>query len=76
MGLLERVKERDTGIGDCTIVDAAGVPYAVMPSVLYAGELEVLIDELIGILHDRPPRPGSSTGSATPSPRWNRTTTA
>ena len=58
MGLLERVKERDTGIGDCTIVDAAGVPYAVMPSVLYAGELEVLIDELIEILHDRAAQAG------------------
>jgi mycothiol S-conjugate amidase len=53
MGLLELVKERDTGIGDCTIVDATGVPYAVMPSVLYAGELEVLIDELIEILYGR-----------------------
>ena len=53
MGLLGRVKERDTGIGDCTIMDAAGVPYAAMPSILYAGELEVLIDELIEILHDQ-----------------------
>ncbi|GAA3219769.1 mycothiol conjugate amidase Mca [Nonomuraea helvata] len=51
MGVLEQVKERDTGIGDCTIVDADGVPYAVMPSILYAGELEVLIDELIEILY-------------------------
>jgi 2-polyprenyl-6-methoxyphenol hydroxylase-like FAD-dependent oxidoreductase len=45
MGLLEQVKERDTGIGDCTIVDADGEPYA--------GELEVLIDELVAILHQR-----------------------
>ncbi|MEU8028285.1 FAD-dependent monooxygenase [Streptomyces sp. NPDC049099] len=52
MGLLEQVKERDTGIGDCTIVDAAGEPFAVMPAALYAGELEVLIDELMEILHD------------------------
>ena len=58
MGLLERVKERDTGIGDCTIVDAAGVPYAVMPSILYAGELEVLIDELIEILHHQAAQAG------------------
>ncbi|HEY3502058.1 MAG TPA: FAD-dependent monooxygenase [Actinocatenispora sp.] len=52
-GVLEQVKARDTGIGDCTIVDADGTPYAVMPSVLYAGELEVLIDELIAILYAR-----------------------
>jgi mycothiol S-conjugate amidase len=58
MGLLEQVKAHDTGIGDCTIVDADGVPYAVMPAVLYAGELEVLIDELITILHDRAARAG------------------
>ncbi|MFB9191941.1 mycothiol conjugate amidase Mca [Actinomadura verrucosospora] len=53
MGLLEQVKERDTGIGDCTVVDAEGTPYAVMPSILYAGELEVLVDELIEILYGR-----------------------
>lgn len=52
MDLLERVRAHDTGIGDCTIVDDDGVPYAVMPAVLYAGELEVLIDELIAILFE------------------------
>ncbi|MFD8546074.1 mycothiol conjugate amidase Mca [Streptomyces sp. NPDC059649] len=53
MGILDRVRERDTGIGDCTVVDAAGEPYAVIPAVVYSGELEVLIDELIAILHHR-----------------------
>ncbi|WP_063755353.1 mycothiol conjugate amidase Mca [Streptomyces sp. NRRL S-337] len=53
MGVLDQVRKRDTGMGDCTVVDAAGEPYAVIPAVGYAGELEVLIDELIEILHDR-----------------------
>ncbi|MET9495635.1 mycothiol conjugate amidase Mca [Streptomyces sp. NPDC006552] len=58
MGVLDRVKERDTGIGDCTVVDSAGEPYAVIPAALYAGGLEVLIDELIEILHDRAAQAG------------------
>ncbi|MEU1529814.1 FAD-dependent monooxygenase [Streptomyces fagopyri] len=58
MGVLDQVRERDTGIGDCTVVDAAGEPYAVIPAVVYAGELEVLIDELIEILHDRTAKTG------------------
>ncbi|MET8756907.1 FAD-dependent monooxygenase [Lentzea sp. NPDC004782] len=58
MGVLDQVKAHDTGVGDCTVVDADGVPCAVIPSVLYAGELEVLVDELITILHDRAARSG------------------
>lgn len=53
MGVLEQVRQHDTNVCDCTVVDADGKPYAVMPAVVYAGELEVLIDELIEILHDR-----------------------
>ena len=52
MGILDRVEAHDTEVGDCTIVDGDGVPFAVMPAVVYAGELEVLVDKLIEILYD------------------------
>lgn len=58
MGLLDRVKAHATGIGDCTVVDADGKPTATIPAVVYAGELEVLIDDLIRITHDAAARTG------------------
>ncbi|MFP5021624.1 FAD-dependent monooxygenase [Pseudonocardia phyllosphaerae] len=51
MGLLDELREHDTEAGDCTIVDDDGAPVAVMPAVLFAGELEVPVDELIATLH-------------------------
>jgi 2-polyprenyl-6-methoxyphenol hydroxylase-like FAD-dependent oxidoreductase len=52
MGVLDQVKAHATGIGDCTVVDADGKPTATIPAVVYAGELEVLIDDLIRIAYD------------------------
>jgi 2-polyprenyl-6-methoxyphenol hydroxylase-like FAD-dependent oxidoreductase len=58
MGLLDRVKAHATGIGDCTVVDGDGKPTATIPAVVYAGELEVLIDDLIRLTHDAAARTG------------------
>lgn len=52
MGTLDAVKAHATDIGDCTVVDAHGKPTATIPAVVYAGELEVLIDDLIRIVHE------------------------
>ncbi|SDK16669.1 FAD-dependent monooxygenase [Streptomyces indicus] len=52
MGLLGQVRALDTQMGDATMVDADGRPYATLPAVVYAGDLEILKGDLTRLLHE------------------------
>ncbi|MFI5530825.1 FAD-dependent monooxygenase [Kitasatospora sp. NPDC051853] len=52
MGLLERIAEQDTEMGDALLVDGDGRAYATLPSVVFAGELEVLKGDLTRMLYE------------------------
>ncbi|MGW6572078.1 FAD-dependent monooxygenase [Streptomyces sp. NPDC054945] len=52
MGLLERIRELDTEMGDAAMVDAEGRPYATLPAVIFAGDLEVLKGDLTRMLYE------------------------
>ncbi|MEV0530414.1 FAD-dependent monooxygenase [Kitasatospora sp. NPDC050463] len=52
MGLLERIRELDTEMGDAALVDAEGRQYATLPAVIFAGDLEVLKGDLTGMLYE------------------------
>jgi 2-polyprenyl-6-methoxyphenol hydroxylase-like FAD-dependent oxidoreductase len=51
MDLLERIRALDTQMGDATMVDAEGRPYATLPAAVFAGDLEVPKEELTRLLH-------------------------
>jgi 2-polyprenyl-6-methoxyphenol hydroxylase-like FAD-dependent oxidoreductase len=50
MGLLERVKARQTGLRSLRYVDERGRPVASMPPVFFAGDVEILRGDLATIL--------------------------
>ncbi|MFF3677434.1 FAD-dependent monooxygenase [Streptomyces sp. NPDC002120] len=52
MGLLERIRELDTEMGDAAMVDAEGRQYATLPAVIFAGDLEVLKGDLTRMLYE------------------------
>ncbi|MFJ5774247.1 FAD-dependent monooxygenase [Streptomyces sp. NPDC093094] len=52
MGLLERIRELDTEMGDAAMVDAEGRQYATLPAVVFAGDLEVLKGDLTKMLYE------------------------
>ncbi|RST08679.1 FAD-dependent oxidoreductase [Streptomyces sp. WAC07149] len=52
MGLLQQIEALDTQMGDATMVDAAGRPYATLPAAIFAGDLEVLKGDLTRMLYE------------------------
>ncbi|MEV7616327.1 FAD-dependent monooxygenase [Streptomyces sp. NPDC089799] len=52
MGLLDGIRALDTEMGDATMVDAEGRPYATLPSAVFAGDLEVLKGDLTRMLYE------------------------
>jgi len=52
MGLLERVRARQTDLASISYVDADGRLVASMPPVFFAGDVEILRGDLAAILYD------------------------
>jgi 2-polyprenyl-6-methoxyphenol hydroxylase-like FAD-dependent oxidoreductase len=52
MGLLEQIRDRQTGLRNVTYVNEHGQPEASMPPVFFAGDLEVLRGDLAAILYE------------------------
>jgi 2-polyprenyl-6-methoxyphenol hydroxylase-like FAD-dependent oxidoreductase len=52
MGVLEKIRARQTGMGDQVIVDAAGRPRSAYPAAMFSGEVEIDRADLAEILHD------------------------
>lgn len=52
MGLLEQVRALDTEMGDAALMDRDGNQYATLPSVIFAGDLEILKGDLTRLLYE------------------------
>jgi len=52
MGILDRIKERQTHLSATTYVDEEGRPVASMPAGIFAGEVEILRGDLGRILYE------------------------
>jgi 2-polyprenyl-6-methoxyphenol hydroxylase-like FAD-dependent oxidoreductase len=52
MGVLEKIRARQTGMGDQVIVDAAGRRRSAYPAAMFSGEVEIDRADLAEILHD------------------------
>lgn len=53
MGMLEELREHETGMGDQLLLDPAGKPVVTIPSRFVSGELELLRGDLARVLYDR-----------------------
>jgi 2-polyprenyl-6-methoxyphenol hydroxylase-like FAD-dependent oxidoreductase len=51
MNLLEDVRALDTAMGDAALMDGDGKQYATLPSVIFAGDLEILKGDLTALLY-------------------------
>ncbi len=52
MGVLDKIRARQTGMGDQVIVDAAGRRRSAYPAAVFSGEVEIDRADLAEILHD------------------------
>ncbi|MFI7672826.1 FAD-dependent monooxygenase [Actinophytocola sp. NPDC049390] len=52
MGVLEKIREAQTGMGDQVIVNAAGRRRSAYPAAVFSGEVEIDRADLARILHD------------------------
>ena len=52
MGILDRIRERQTHLSATTYVDADGRPVASMPAGIFAGDVEILRGDLGRILYE------------------------
>ena len=52
MGILDRIRERQTHLSATTYVDEDGRPVASMPAGIFAGDVEILRGDLGAILHE------------------------
>jgi 2-polyprenyl-6-methoxyphenol hydroxylase-like FAD-dependent oxidoreductase len=52
MGVLDKIRARQTGMGDQVVVDAAGRRRSAYPAAVFSGEVEIDRADLAEILHD------------------------